>query len=70
MAKILRQDISSVQGSIVSLSVGDIDHAGVDLLPTLYQRSVVSMLATEVWLWFWAVLLVIWARKLYIENWP
>lgn len=42
-------------------------HAVVDVLPALYQRGRVSMPVTEVWLWAWAILLVIRARKLYKE---
>lgn len=40
-------------------------HAGVDLLPALYQRGAVTMPVTEAWLCVWAILLAIWARKLY-----
>lgn len=42
-------------------------HAAVDIFPALQQRSVVSMPVTEVWLWGWAILLVIRAGKLYKE---
>lgn len=55
--------ITSGQRKYLPLAV--LAHAGVDLLPALQQRGVVPMQATEVWLWVWAVLLVIWARKLY-----
>lgn len=55
--------ITSGQRKYLPLAV--LAHAGVDLLPALQQRGVVPMQATEVWLCVWAVLLVIWARKLY-----
>lgn len=47
------------------LPLAILTHAGVDLLPVLYQRGAVTMLATEIWLFFWAILLMIWAKKLY-----
>ena len=47
------------------LPLAILTHAGVDLLPVLYQRGAVTMLATEIWLFLWAILLMIWAKKLY-----
>lgn len=55
--------ITSGQRRYLPLAI--LAHAGVDLFPGLYQRGVVPMLVTEVWLFVWAVLLAVWARKLY-----
>lgn len=56
-----------MKGQKKYLPLAILAHAIADVFPALYQRGAVSMLAMEVWLWFWAVLLVIWARKLYKE---
>lgn len=40
-------------------------HALVDLLPALYQRGAVSLLAAELWLCFCAVLLAVFGVRLY-----
>lgn len=40
-------------------------HALVDALPALYQRGVVSMAVSELWLFAWAAVLAVWAVKLY-----
>lgn len=55
--------VTSGQRKYLPLAI--LAHAGVDLLPALYQRGAVTMLVTEAWLCVWAVLLAIWARKLY-----
>lgn len=40
-------------------------HALLDLLPAMYQRGAVSMLLCEGWVLLWAVLLAVWAVRLY-----
>lgn len=60
--------ITSGQRKYLPLAI--LAHAGGDLLPALYQRGAVTMLVTEAWLWVWAVLLAIWARKLYQKFMP
>lgn len=40
-------------------------HAGVDVLPALYQRGAVGMMAAEGWLLIWAVALAVWGVRLY-----
>lgn len=54
-----------IKGQRKYLPLAILAHAGVDLLPALYQRDAVTMSVTEMWLWVWVILLVIWARKLY-----
>ena len=57
----------SMRGQKRYLPLAILAHAGADLLPALYQRGAVDILAVEAWLYLWAVLLVLWARKLYKE---
>lgn len=58
-----------VKGQRRYLPLAILAHAAGDLLPALYQRGAVSILVTELWLWLWAILLMIWARKLYQKRW-
>lgn len=51
--------------SRVYLPLAILAHAGVDVLPALYQRGVVGAMTTEGWLLLWAAALAVWAAGLY-----
>lgn len=47
------------------LPLAILGHAIVDVFAALYQRGAVGAAVTEIWLLIWAVLLAVWAVKLY-----
>ena len=50
------------------LPLAILGHTLEDIFPALYQRGAVSMMAAEVWLLAWTVLLAVWAAKLYKRS--